>query len=428
MPIVCGIQFRGAGKVYYFDPCAIDDLLEGDCVVVETARGRELGYVAQEPRDVQQDKIVGDLKPVVQRATPLDLLEAQRYQQQETQAMETCREQVERFSLPMKVVGAEYNYDGSRLTFYFASEQRVDFRDLVRELAHVFKTRIELRQIGVRDEARLLGGIGKCGRPLCCATWLGEFSPVSIKMAKQQDLPLSPMEISGLCGRLLCCLTYENDYYREIKGRFPRAGRRIETPVGEGKVTRVSVLRETVQVLLDDGTELELSAEQVSGEEPIEMPSNGRGLGEVQQRALSQVVARSATPQDEDDGDRAERGAREPGPSAPDRRGANPGAAERPSRSGPRRRGRGGAGRDGAAIRPACGRRVRVPAQVRRRKATNRRRARVASRLAAARGGRATRNRRRARVASRLAASFAAAARQPGAPPGRRGRGNRAAQ
>jgi cell fate regulator YaaT (PSP1 superfamily) len=279
----------------------------------------------------------------LQRATPLDLLEAQRFQQQEGQAMEACREQVERYGLPMKVVGAEYNYDGSRLTFFFASEQRVDFRDLVRELAHVFKTRIELRQIGVRDEARLLGGIGKCGRPLCCATWLGDFCPVSIKMAKQQDLPLSPMEISGLCGRLLCCLVYENDYYREVKGRFPRVGRKIDTPLGPGKVTRVSALRETVNVLLDDGTELELSAEQVAGEEPIEVPANGRGLGDAGQRALQQVVIRSGEGDvEEADAEEAPVGPRRRTPPA-EPRAERPVEPDRPQHSGSRRRGRGDA-------------------------------------------------------------------------------------
>jgi len=177
---------------------------------------------------------------------------------------------VRRLGLPMKVVGAEYSFDGSRLTVFFTSEQRVDFRQLVRELARSFKTHIDLRQIGVRDEARIVGGVGRCGRPLCCATWLADFSPVSIRMAKAQDLPLSPMEISGLCGRLLCCLTYEHDYYHEVKARFPKVGKMITSPLGPAKVIKVSVLHERATLLFEDGSTAALSAEQLSGEAPID--------------------------------------------------------------------------------------------------------------------------------------------------------------
>jgi cell fate regulator YaaT (PSP1 superfamily) len=286
MPIVCGVQFRGAGKVYFFSPGDIADIHEDDHVIVETSRGRELGKITQAPHEVEPSRIVGELKAIVQRATPLHLLEAQRIQQQEPQAMETCQQQISHHNLPMKVVQAEYNYDGSRLTFFFSSEERVDFRELVRELAHIFKTRIELRQIGVRDEAKLIGGLGKCGRPLCCATWLTDFCPVSIRMAKQQDLPLSPMEISGLCGRLLCCLVYENDYYQEVKARFPRVGKRIETPVGPGKVIKVSVFTEMVTILMEDGSILELTADQVAGKAPIEPPE----ADEPQNDALAEAL------------------------------------------------------------------------------------------------------------------------------------------
>lgn len=269
MPIVCGIKFRGTGKVYYFSP-GDQDLEPNDYAVVETSRGKELGRVIMTPRQVDESKIVGKLKPILRLATTLDLLESQRFRRQETDALLTCRERVTEFNLPMKIIGAEYNYDGTRLTFFFTSEQRVDFRELVRELAHIFKTRIELRQIGVRDEARMLGGLGKCGRSLCCSTWLTEFCPVSIRMAKQQDLPLSPMEISGLCGRLLCCLVYENDYYRKIKSKFPKVGKMVDTPYGPGKVIRVSVLRETISVLLEDSSTLELTAEELAAERPVE--------------------------------------------------------------------------------------------------------------------------------------------------------------
>ena len=284
MPTVCGVKFRGRGKVYYFSPGELEDLQKNDYVVVETSRGTELGQVVLPSRQVDESKIVGKLKPVLHRATTADLLETQRARQQEAQAMERCREEVSRFELPMKIVDAEHKHDGSRLTFFFTSEQRVDFRDLVRELGRIFKTRIELRQIGVRDEAGLMGGLGKCGRMLCCATWLTEFSPVSIRMAKQQDLPLSPMEISGQCGRLLCCLRYENDHYQEVKRTFPTPGKTVDTPYGPAKVIKVCVLRETISVLLEDGSPLELTASQLAGESEID--PRFRKLGESQPRAI----------------------------------------------------------------------------------------------------------------------------------------------
>lgn len=267
MPTICGVRFRGAGKVYYFDPRDIS-LAVDDYVIVSTSRGDELAQVVIPNREADESELVGELKPVLRRATSLDLLEAERYRAREDEVVGQCQQQVNESGLPMKVVGAEYSYDGSRLTFFFTADKRVDFRNLVRELARTFKARIELRQIGVRDEAKLVGGLGPCGRPLCCATWLTQFTPVSIRMAKQQNLPLSPMEISGLCGRLLCCLTYEDDYYREIKGRFPRVGRTIDTPYGPGKVVKVSVFTERVTLLLEDGTKVEMTADQLAGNEP----------------------------------------------------------------------------------------------------------------------------------------------------------------
>jgi len=211
MPIVIGVRFKPATKTYYFDPASLkDELRVGDYVVVETARAREMGRVVTPAKEVPQTEIASPLKPVIRKATTVDLADAQHYADQEQEALERCRERVVASGLPAKLISAEYNLDGSHLTFFFTSEQRVDFRDLVRDLARVFRTRIELRQVGVRDEAKLIHGIGPCGRELCCATHLCEFVPVSIKMAKLQGLPLSPMEISGVCGRLLCCLTYEN--------------------------------------------------------------------------------------------------------------------------------------------------------------------------------------------------------------------------
>lgn len=259
MPLIVGIRFKPATKIYYFDPAGTHDLCEGDYVLVETARARELGRVAIPPKEVPQEDIVGKLKPIMRRATPVDLANAQYNASREEQALQKCREKAAEYGLPIKVIQAEYNFDGSYLLFFFTSEQRVDFRALVRDLARAFHTRIELRQVGVRDEAKLIKGLGPCGRLLCCTTHLCEFIPVSIKMAKQQNLPLSPMEISGVCGRLLCCLTYENAHYQEAREKMPRKGEMVRTAEGVGKVTGYNVLKETVQVKLDSGIVVEVS-------------------------------------------------------------------------------------------------------------------------------------------------------------------------
>jgi cell fate regulator YaaT (PSP1 superfamily) len=314
MPLVCGVRFRGVGKVYHFAPGDEHDLQVEDHVVVETARGVELGQVAQAVQEIDGKDLVGELKPVVRRATTTDLLDAELYRSKEDEAADTCRSHVARMGLAMKIVSAEYAFDGSRLTFFFTSEERVDFRDLVRELARHFRTRIELRQIGVRDEARIVGGLGKCGRPLCCKTWLSDFSPVSIRMAKQQDLPLSPMEISGQCGRLLCCLGYENDFYKDVKGKFPKVGKRIDTPIGEGKVVKISVLRETVTILFDDGSTVDMTADQVAGREPLdEAPARPGTLTAAQESALDATMRPTPSPGRGRDG-QAEETAQRPRP------------------------------------------------------------------------------------------------------------------
>lgn len=265
MPLVIGVRFKPATKTYYFDPAALKDELQvGDHVVVETARAREMGKVVTLPKEVPQAEIVSQLKPVIRKATPVDLADAQHYASQEAEALKRCREKVAASGLPAKLVRAEYNFDGTHLTFFFTSEQRIDFRDLVRDLARVFRTRIELRQIGVRDQAKLIHGIGPCGRELCCATHLCEFVPVSIKMAKLQGLPLSPMEISGVCGRLLCCLTYEHPYYLEVQAKMPRAGETVHTADGPGKVIGHNAVKETVEVALESGITVQLPLDQVS--------------------------------------------------------------------------------------------------------------------------------------------------------------------
>ena len=271
MPKVVGVRFKEAGKIYHFDPGDLQDLQVDEYVIVETARGYEAAQVALEPQDIPNDQVVGHLKEVTRRATTADLLSRQHYAMEEAQAIEQCREKVAEYKLPMKIVGAEYSFDGSSLVFFFTADKRIDFRELVRELARMFRTRIELRQIGVRDEAKLIGGIGPCGRQLCCCTHLCEFRPVSIKMAKQQNLPLSPMEISGLCGRLLCCLSYEDDYYTEAKRLMPRRGDIVSTEHGQGRVVGVNVIQQTVQVSLGN---------EVTVEVPWHVPELDLGLGE----------------------------------------------------------------------------------------------------------------------------------------------------
>jgi cell fate regulator YaaT (PSP1 superfamily) len=270
MPLVIGVRFEPAAKVYYFDPAGFENLTVGEYVIVDTARGEEVGKVVIAPREVSDQEIVGRLKGIQRQATALDLAQLATYHYKEREALERCSQKAREYNLPMKVVRAEYNYDGSRLVFFFVSEIRVDFRELVRDLAQSFKAHIELRQIGVRDEAKLMGGIGRCGLTLCCATWLTDFNPVSIKMAKQQDLPLSPMEISGVCGRLLCCLAYENDAYTAAKARLPKQGEIIDTAHGRGRIVQVNVIKETVQVELETQVIVEVSYQDVEAQPSVD--------------------------------------------------------------------------------------------------------------------------------------------------------------
>jgi cell fate regulator YaaT (PSP1 superfamily) len=269
MPTVIGVRFRTSPKVYYFGPGEHQGLRPDDYVIVETTRGQEAGIVAFGACEIDAAQIPGTLKDIIRPASALDLTEMERYMQREGQALETGAQKVVEAGLPMKMIRAHYSFDGNHLTFYFAAEKRVDFRNLVRELAREFRTRIELRQVGVRDEVKLVGGYGMCGREHCCASWLPDFRPISIRMAKQQDLPLSPMEISGVCGRLLCCLAYENDYYIEAKRQMPRVGQVIDTPHGEGKVVGVNVVKEAVNVQLSGETTVTVKSSDV-GTRPAE--------------------------------------------------------------------------------------------------------------------------------------------------------------
>jgi len=253
MPKIVGIRFKPITKIYYFAPGNMEDLEQDDWVIVATARGIELGQVALPLREIPDSEIKGELKTVVRRATPVDLMNAQQYQTQEPSALKICKALVEQLDIPMKVVHASYSFDGSRLLFTFTADHRVDFRDLVKELAKSLRTRIEMKQIGARDETKLLDGYGRCGRQLCCSSWLTEFHPVSIRMAKQQGLPLAPAEISGVCGRLLCCLAYENDLYNELKMKLPKVGSRVKLEEGVGTVRGLNILQEKIIVELEGG-------------------------------------------------------------------------------------------------------------------------------------------------------------------------------
>ena len=281
MPEIVGIRFKPVSKVYYFGPGEYRDLAESDTVVVQTARGEELGWVKIPLRSVPAEEIKGTLKTITRRATPLDLALMEEYRTREAQALKRCRNKVAELGLPMQVVRAEYSFNGRRLLFAFISEQRVDFRELVRVLARSFKTRIEMKQIGSRDKAKLIGGYGRCGRELCCSSWLTEFHPVSIRMAKQQDLPLAPSEISGLCGRLLCCLAYENEQYADFKRTLPKVGTQVVTPQGEGVIVGLNVLTESAVVELQNELTVEVSPDEVqaisSSKEPAKLSGKRRG-------------------------------------------------------------------------------------------------------------------------------------------------------
>jgi cell fate regulator YaaT (PSP1 superfamily) len=257
MTKVVGIRFQRAGKIYYFDP--LDYELEtANHVIVETARGVEMGTVLIPPREVEDDKVVQPLKPVIRVATDEDEKIVARNKEREIEAFAICKDKIARHGLEMKLIAAEYTFDSNKLLFYFTADGRIDFRELVKDLASVFRTRIELRQIGVRDETKMIGGIGICGRELCCKAYLNDFVPVSIKMAKEQNLSLNPTKISGVCGRLMCCLKNEQETYEYLNSRMPSVGDMVTTPSGMvGKVSVVNILRQTVKVVVDTGEERE---------------------------------------------------------------------------------------------------------------------------------------------------------------------------
>ncbi len=246
---VAGVRFKKAGKIYYFDPDHLQ-VYEGTNVIVETARGMEFGTVTSGIKEVPESEIVPPLKKIVRIADDNDINQHRENVKKKQRALELCQEKVNKHNLQMKLIDVEYTFDNSKIIFYFTADGRVDFRELVKDLAGVFKMRIELRQIGVRDEAKMVGGIGTCGKGLCCHTWLPEFEPVSIKMAKVQNLSLNPTKISGICGRLMCCLKYENDIYYELRKGMPESGERIKTVDGAGIVMETNILENKIKVRL----------------------------------------------------------------------------------------------------------------------------------------------------------------------------------
>ncbi|MCH3950744.1 MAG: stage 0 sporulation family protein [Acidaminococcus sp.] len=270
MVTIVGIRFKRAGKIYYFAPGEFD-LQKGDHAIVETARGIEYGEVVIGPQEVEESQIVPPLKSVIRKAGEADAKQVEENHRKEKEAFGICEKKIAARGLEMNLVNVEYTFDAGRIIFYFTADGRIDFRGLVKDLAAIFRTRIELRQIGVRDEAKMLGGIGCCGRPLCCATFLGDFEPVSIRMAKEQNLSLNPTKISGICGRLLCCLKYECDMYSGCKKKckkkehttIPKPGMKVVTPSGEGMIMQISRRDQTVMVELSPGNRISVSWDEI---------------------------------------------------------------------------------------------------------------------------------------------------------------------
>ena len=277
MVTIVGVRFKKAGKIYYFSPGFVT-LTTGDGVIVETSRGLEFGEVVIGPRKVSKDSVVQPLKEVTRKATPKDYKQVEKNREREEKAFEIGLEKIAYRGLPMKLINVEYTFDMNKIIFFFTADGRIDFRELVKDLATVFRTRIELRQVGVRDESKVLNGIGACGRPLCCSNFLGDFTPVSIRMAKDQNLSLNPTKISGVCGRLMCCLNYEDDLYKKggdlyVKKERPQAsqdvappgiGKEVVTDEGIGKVLKVNHHKHTVKVQLEAGRTIDLKWSEVA--------------------------------------------------------------------------------------------------------------------------------------------------------------------
>lgn len=252
MKKIVGVRFKKPGKIYFFDPQDFE-INKNDNVIVETAMGEEMGYVVVTKREIEESKLTTPLKKVVRIASKEDMESLKKFKSKEPEALKICKDKIKKYKLDMNLIDVEYKFDGSKILFYFTADGRIDFRELVKDLASVFKTRIELRQIGVRDEVKRIGGNGVCGRELCCCSFLDNFETVSIKMAKEQNIALNPSKISGNCGRLMCCLKYEQDVYTEKLGRLPKVGAIVKTPSGEGVVEGVEILKEVVKVKIKEG-------------------------------------------------------------------------------------------------------------------------------------------------------------------------------
>ena len=279
---IIGVRFRNVGKIYYFNPKSFQ-MKPGDHVIVETARGVEYGTVVLGPKEVDDRQVVQPLKDVIRMATQKDDAKEESNRKKEKEAYQVCVKKIRAHQLEMKLIDVEYTFDNSKILFYFTADGRIDFRELVKDLAAIFKTRIELRQIGVRDETKILGGIGICGRPLCCHTYLSEFAPVSIKMAKEQNLSLNPTKISGVCGRLMCCLKNEQETYEYLNKQLPNIGDQVMTPEGiKGEVQSVNVLRQLVKVIMDVNDEKEIREYKVE-----ELKFRSRGCSRKEKMKLS---------------------------------------------------------------------------------------------------------------------------------------------
>ncbi len=315
---VIGVRFRTAGKVYFFDPLQLE-IKRGDHVIVETARGIEFGTVVAGVHEVEDDKVIQPLKPVMRIAGERDIEQEAANKEKEKEAFKICKEKILKHGLDMKLIDAEYTFDNNKVLFYFTADGRIDFRELVKDLASVFKTRIELRQIGVRDETKIRGGIGICGRPLCCHSYLSDFVPVSIKMAKEQNLSLNPTKISGVCGRLMCCLKNEEDTYEELNRKLPGVGDFVQTADGlHGEVQSVNVLRQLVKVLVEVGDEKELK-EYEADTLQFKRRRGKKGGQELSKEELKELEKLEQVEEKEETEERAEKRT-EQRPERPDRR------------------------------------------------------------------------------------------------------------
>ena len=288
MKKIIGVRFKKPGKIYFFDPGNLE-INKNDNVIVETTMGEEIGIVVIPKREIKEEKLTTPLKKVIRVANKHDLDSLEKYKKKEPEALKICKEKIKKYKLDMNLIDVEYKFDGSKILFYFTADGRIDFRELVKDLASVFRTRIELRQIGVRDEVKRIGGNGVCGRELCCCTFLNNFETVSIKMAKEQNIALNPSKISGNCGRLMCCLKYEQDVYSEKLSRLPKVGAIVKTEAGEGTVEGVEVLKEVLKVKIKDGDDYTYKKFDAKDVKVIKDSKNNNVIDEEEKENLKEL-------------------------------------------------------------------------------------------------------------------------------------------